>query len=326
MALHNPDTSQDDPNARVFAEEMRIDHYLKKARFVLAILLFVVGGWAFFTEISGAVIASGKVVVETNSKSVQHLEGGIVRGLHVRDGQRVDKGDVLLTLDQKKAEDQLSGLSAQADAKRQQLALLKNELADLKELERKGLVPRNRVVSTERELAELAGEAGRLSSEMSRVSNDKSRLEVRAPASGRVHKLTVHTVGGVISPGQEILQIVPSNAKLIFQVRINPADIDQVRNGQPVTVKLSSFNQRTTPDIEGSVVHVSPDLENDDRTQSFYYVAHVKPKQGQMERLGGKTLVPGMPADVFIQTDSRTVFDYLMKPLVDQFERAMREE
>lgn len=325
MAPAQPSADQN-AFARVDAEDDLIGHYLKRARLVLLVLVLGVGGWAFFSEISGAVIASGKVVVEANVKSVQHLEGGIVREIFVKDGQKVQQGDVLLRLDKTKVEGQLEGLKAQAKSKEQQLSLLKSELEDLQALASKGLVPKNRIVRTERELAELSGEHGRIQSDIQRFSSDRSRLEVRAPLDGRVHKLAMHTIGGVVTPGQEILQIVPSDAKLILETRINPTDIDQVHPGQAVIVKLPSFNQRTTPELKGEVVTISPDLVKDEQSNMFYYNVNVGLKQGELDRLEGKELVPGMPAEAYIQTQSRTVMSYLLRPLTDQIAKALREE
>ena len=310
----------------VIDENKRIGHYIRYAKFLLLILVVGIGGWATFTKIGGAVIAIGKVAVEANVKSVQHLEGGIVREIAVKDGQKVQEGDILLRLDKKRVEDQLTGLESQAQSKKQQLTLLESELEDLKALADKGLVPKNRVVNQERQLAELKGEYGRLTSDISRLSTDKSRLEVRAPIGGRIHKLATHTIGGVVTPGQEILQIVPSDANLVFDANINPIDIDQVYVDQKVKVKLSSFNQRTTPELEGFVINVSPDLVQDEQTKGFFYVVQVSLKKGQIDLLKGKNMVPGMPAEIYIQTNERTVMNYLLKPLTDQVSRAMREE
>ncbi|MEO1282348.1 MAG: HlyD family efflux transporter periplasmic adaptor subunit, partial [Pseudomonadota bacterium] len=162
--------------------------------------------------------------------------------------------------------------------------------------------------------------------DLSVVARDNSQLELRAPISGRVHKLAVHTVGGVIAPGQEILQIVPSDAKLILEARIDPTRIDQVRETQSANIRLTSFNQRTTPELVGTVANVSADLVSDAQNQNFHYLARVALDDGQAARLGGKSLLPGMPADVFIQTDDRTILSYLLKPLTDHFQGAMREE
>ncbi|MEO1543462.1 MAG: HlyD family efflux transporter periplasmic adaptor subunit [Pseudomonadota bacterium] len=315
-----------DPMRAMADEDSRISGYLRAAGYAVVLLVAGLGGWSATTQISGAVIAKATVVVESNSKSIQHLDGGVVRQIAIRDGQSVNAGDLLILLDAGRVGERMNGLQSQLRAKTEQLALMQRELEDLKTLEEKRLVPRKQVAAAKREQAELEGEIGRLQSELSRATTDKSQLELRAPISGRVHKLAVHTVGGVIAPGQEILQIVPSDAKLILEARIDPTRIDQVRETQSANIRLTSFNQRTTPELVGTVANVSADLVSDAQNQNFHYLARVALDDGQAARLGGKSLLPGMPADVFIQTDDRTILSYLLKPLTDHFQGAMREE
>lgn len=327
MPQNNPDAWQGaGPAAALAREDARSDRYLVYALIVVAVLALGLGGWASFTRISGAVVASGRIAVEANSKSVQHFEGGIVTEIAIKDGQRVTQGQLMLKLDPGQANEKLKGLTSQARAKKDQLELLGSELNDLKQLAAKRLVPRSQLAKAQRDYAELEGEAGRLTSEIARISTNKGRLEVRAPIDGRVHDLKAHTVGGVIAPGQEILKIVPSGARLIIEGAVQPSDIDQVLRGQPVSIVLSSFNQRTTPELKGRVTNVSADLVADERKQSFHYVVHVVFDANEIALLGDRRLVPGMPAEVFIQTEERTVMAYLLKPLTDQFKRALREE
>jgi HlyD family secretion protein len=141
-----------------------------------------------------------------------------------------------------------------------------------------------------------------------------------------VHELTAHTVGGVITPAETIMQIVPVGDELAIDVRIQPKDIDQVRVGQLAFLRLTAFNQRTTPQMEGEVSRVAADLTLDERTGMSYYSVRIFLRSDETDKLGGLVLVPGMPAEVLIQTGDRTVLSYLMKPLRDQLERAFREE
>ena len=307
-------------------EDARIDKYLLHAKIVIAALVFGFGGWATLTEINGAVVATGKIAVEANSKSVQHLKGGIIDRIVVREGQLVAQDQLLLKLDPAEANEKIKGLRSQARAKRDQLGLLKSELADLKALEAKRLLPRSQLAKVQRDYAELKGEHGRLVSELQQLSSNRRRLEVRSPIAGRVHGLQVHTVGGVVAPGQGLLKIVPSGASLIVEGAIQPQDIDQVARGQSVSIRLTSFNQRTTPELNGKVINVSADLLTDERKENYHYLVQIALNNGELRRLGQKALVPGMPADVFIQTEARTVLDYLLAPLTDQFRRAMREQ
>ncbi len=312
--------------ADVAAEDRKIGRYLSLACLVICALVIGLGGWMAVTQISGAVIANATIAVEANSKSIQHINGGIVRSIAVRDGQAVKKGDLLAEFDPQKLDQSIKGLRSQVNAKAKQLALMKSELEDLRALERKRLVPRSQIATAERELSELEGEHGRLKSELASSSTEKSRLEIRAPINGRIHNLSIHTVGGVVRPGQEILRVVPSDARLILEAKVDPVDIDQVRNGQSVAVRMTSFNQRNTPELNGTVESTSADLVADERKESFHYLVRIALNEGEVAKLAGKPLIPGMPANVFIRADERTVLSYILKPLSDQMQRAMREE
>ncbi len=315
-----------DPVAAMAQEDMRIGRLARSAFVVVAVLIAGVGGWAMTTRISGAVIAPAKVVVEARAKTIQHLEGGIVSEIAVRDGARVAAGDVLVRLDDRRVAERIRGLEAEARAKAQQLASIEAELDDLRPLEAKRLVPRKRITEIERAKSGLEGEIGRLASELARARSEADRLVLRAPMAGRVHQLAIHTVGGVIQPGQEVLTIVPSDAALVLEARVDPASVDQIHEGQTASVRLTSFNQRTTPELTGRVVNVSADLVADTRGETFHYLARIALARDEVARLGDKALIPGMPAEVFIQSQSRSVASYLIKPLSDQWEKALREE
>jgi HlyD family secretion protein len=152
-----------------------------------------------------------------------------------------------------------------------------------------------------------------------------NRIDIRSPQSGRVHELSVHTVGGVISPGEQIMLIVPEADALAVEAKISPRDIEQVYVGQTATMQFTAFNQRTTPEIEGEVSVVSPDLIQDQRTGTAYYTARILLKAEAIAKLGTDKLVPGMPVEVFIKTRPRTALSYLIKPLRDQASRALKE-
>ncbi len=312
--------------AEVAREDVRIDVYLRHALVAVVLLIVGLGGWLGMVQLSGAVVAGGKIAVKANSKSVQHLEGGMIAELAVRDGERVAQGQLLLRLDARQADETARGLGAEAAAKRAQLKLLKDELQDLEALAERRLVPRSRIARTRREYAQLEGEAGRIKAELARAEASRKRLDVLAPISGRVHALQVHTIGGVIAPGQEILKIVPTDGELIIEGAVQPGDIDQVALGHAVAIRLSSFNQRTTPELAGRVINVSADLADDKGQIHNHYLVHIAFNDGELARLGERRLVPGMPAEVFIQTESRTMIDYLLSPVFDQFRRALRED
>lgn len=315
-----------DPIAAMEHEDMRIGSMVRRAILTVAVLVIGVGGWAAVTRITGAVIAPGKVVVEASAKSIQHFEGGIVSEIMVKDGARVAAGDVLVRLDDRRIAERIRGLEAESRAKTLQLTSVEAELSDLRPLEEKRLVPRKRIAEIERAKAGLEGEIGQLESELARARSEAERLVLKAPIAGRVHQLAVHTIGAVIQPGQQVLSIVPSNALLVLEARVDPSSVDQVQEGQTATVRLTSFNQRTTPELRGHVINVSADLIADERQGVFYYLARIALEGHELSKLGDKTLIPGMPAEVFIQSASRTVASYLVKPLSDQWEKALRED
>lgn len=157
------------------------------------------------------------------------------------------------------------------------------------------------------------------------IEDRLSRSEIRAPVSGYVNELFVHTVGGVTTPAARIATIVPENAQLNFEIRISPADIDQVREGQSARVRLTAFNRNTTPELEGRVTMVSPASARDPSNGQEHYYAHVQLLDDATATLTGMRLVPGMPAEVYVSTQERTALSFLVKPFTDQMNRAFRE-
>ncbi|GJE18441.1 HlyD family type I secretion periplasmic adaptor subunit [Methylobacterium marchantiae] len=421
---------------------------IRAALALSALLVFGVGGWAGMTLLSGAVIAPGQLVVESELKKIQHPVGGVVGALLVKEGDRVKAGQVLVRLDDTqiranfdivvKALDELTargvrdeaerrgsehlefpadflaravtdrnvrhlvegetayfrirlaarngqkaqlaeriaqlrqeivGLINQATAKDREMALIETELQGLRELRQKNLVPVSRVTALEREAARLEGERGQLlastaqgrgkisetelqiiqidqdmrsevakdlaevrarTSEMVEkriVAEDQlRRIDLRSPQNGTVHQMSVHTVGGLITPSEPAMLIVPEADQLAVEVRIQPQDIDHVHPGQATGLRFSAFNQRTTPEIDGVVVRVSPDVTQDQKTGFAFYRARIAISESERTRLGGVALLPGMPVETFIKTTERTVFSYLTKPLTDQIAKAWREQ
>jgi membrane fusion protein, type I secretion system len=152
-----------------------------------------------------------------------------------------------------------------------------------------------------------------------------ARTEVRAPVGGNVVGLKVHTEGGVVSPGQKILDIVPENGRLELEARIDPNDIDVVHAGLSTQVMLTAYKQRTTPTIEGKVSRVSADTFSDPRTGRSYFLVRVTVEAAELERMEKVDLYPGMPVEVMIRTGHRTTLDYLLAPITQSLKRAFRE-
>jgi HlyD family secretion protein len=406
----------------------------------------VVGSWATFSELNGAVIAPATIMVESYSKKVQHKEGGIVADIRVKDGDRVAIGQALVILDntETKSElaiidglldealakrarleaqrdrasaiifpaeviarakepgvaaimagqtklfnarlqaiigkkeqlnqqigqltEQIGGLESQKIAKEKQLVLIGAELTDLKDLQSKGLVPISRVLAMDRETARLDGERGELvaskASAEARIAEVKvqilqideedlsqtltdlreiegkvvelkerklaiaSRLErmvIKSPITGDVYQLAVHTIGGVIGPGEPIMLIVPEADELILQAQVMPQDIDQVRPGQIAHIRFPAFNSRLTPEVAAEVTQISADTSRIDASSPPFYSVRLMISAKELDKLGTNKLKPGMPAEAFIQTEAQTPLTYFLKPLTDQFAHALRE-
>lgn len=152
------------------------------------------------------------------------------------------------------------------------------------------------------------------------------RIDIRAPQDGTVFESTAHTVGGVIAPGDTIMQIVPEADNLAVEAKIRPQDIDQVHIDQAAILRFTAFNQRTTPEISGAVKQISADTTTDQDTGQTSYITRIALPSDQLSVLGEMKIIPGMPVDVFIQTGERDVLSYLIKPLRDQLARAFKEK
>jgi HlyD family secretion protein len=153
------------------------------------------------------------------------------------------------------------------------------------------------------------------------------RIELRSPTSGVIHQLNAHTIGGVVKAGDTVMEIVPDSDDLQIEAHVQPNDIDQVHNGQTAFVRLSAFDRQTTPQLAGKVSYVSADTSREQQSSTntpFFTVRVVLPEE-ERRKLGGGQLVPGMPAEVFMQTGSRSMMNYLFKPLLDQMRRSFVE-
>jgi HlyD family secretion protein len=424
-----------------------IRRHILAGSILVGLLVIGLGGWAATAQISGALIAQGSIVVDTNVKKVQHPTGGVVGELFVHDGDHVKAGDVLLRLDEtvtranlsivnkgliefyaRKArlaaerdgadsmaappelagrlndpdvkealaserklfdlrhqdrlgqkqqlqeritqlQQQITGLAAQQSAKDKGIALTEQELQGVRDLWQKNLVQLNRLTSLQRDEARLEGERGQIIAQAAEVkgkiaeiqlqiiqvdqdlSSDVAkemreidskigefverkvtaedqlkRTDIRAPQDGIVFQSTANTVGGVIAAGDPIMLVVPESDNLTVEVKVDPKDIDQIQLGQTVVLRFTSFNVRTTPEINGTVSRIAADTSTDQRTGQSYYLVRIAMPVQELKRLGDVRLTPGMPVEAFVQTGDRTMLSYLVKPLHDQLMRAFREK
>jgi epimerase transport system membrane fusion protein len=413
---------------------------------IIAGLVGLLSAWLYLAPIDSAVIATGVVAVDTNTKTVQHLEGGIVDNIFVREGQHVQAGDILIKLqstlptstlnevraqyygaraaqarltaerdglqevvlptdlDSKMTEPavrdavlgqksifenrrtliqqrlsilertvsglviEISGLEGQITASKKKLSLIDEELVAAQSLLEKGLTNKPRVLALQRERAEIDGAIGsyrasvgvsrqrieeallrsaelkaasatevvkgleeatstayEMSQKLSAAEDILRRTEIRSPIDGTVVGIKVHTQGGVVTAGQPLLDVVPSNEKLVIQASIDALDIDQVRPGLPANIGLWAINRRSRTAIEGYLHTISADRFVDPKTGFSYYQARVE-LSSDSPGLKTVTLQPGMSADVAIRTGSRTPWEYFIAPIARSISRGLVQE
>jgi HlyD family secretion protein len=178
-------------------------------------------------------------------------------------------------------------------------------------------------------LTELRDVEARIAEFAERKIAAQSRLDrtvIRSPINGTVYQATVHTVGGVVGPGEVLMLVVPEGDQLVMQAQVSPTDIDQVHEGQAARVHFSSIKDRFTPELSAKVVHVAADTRQTSAETFPYYAVRLELAKDEMHKLGKHKLRPGMPGEAFIQTDERTVLSYFLKPLLDQLAHTFREQ
>jgi HlyD family type I secretion membrane fusion protein len=414
---------------------------------VIAAVFGGLGAWSALASVEGAIVARGNVQVESGRKTVRHPEGGIVKEILVRDGDKVKEGDLLVRLADKAAganlrlvqgqvaelairrarliaerenkddlvipgnvrigkEDtalgqiveaqrallaakrenkraevnllrqqqtqlrtQIAGLKEQSASKARQTKFIEDELKSVRAQVEKGLAPKSKLLTLERSaeanrgeqaaltgsiaaseikinelelqilrldsiaLEKVAEELRSVEAEMNASAqglvtsqNPAERTEIRSPGAGRISKLAVQAPGAVVKAGETVMEIVPDDDMLVIAAQVNPQDVDKVQAGQAARVRLSALDQRTTPELDGQVSLVSPDLINDPVTGRGFYQATISVPPEQMQRLSGIALKPGMPAEAMISTGNRSPLSYILKPVSDSFSRALKAE
>ncbi|MBX9459252.1 MAG: HlyD family type I secretion periplasmic adaptor subunit [Rhizobium sp.] len=177
-----------------------------------------------------------------------------------------------------------------------------------------------------KELNETEARVSELRERRNSILETLSRIEVKAPMSGRVFNSTVHAIRQVVRAAEPIMEIVPGDVKLVISVQVPPAQIDQVHVGQAAVLRFETFDRRHTPDLQGTVRRLSADIITNERTGQSYYTVQVTMNPGEEKFLGPQAeIIPGMPVEAFIQTSSRTPFDYLVRPLTSYFGKSMLE-
>ena len=221
-----------------------------------------------------------------------------------------------LQRDETRIEGEVGTLTAQIAKLRGQIVETRLEIIALDQ---------NRSSDAQKELREVEGRIAELQERKIAAEDQLRRVELKPPIDGIVHELSVHTVGGVVNPAEQLMLIVPSGNSLSAEIRIPSSSIDQLKIGQQGILRFTAFNQRTTPEVKGILARLSPDAIQEKELGQFYYVARIAPDSSDLAKLADHKLVPGMPVEAFIETSPRTALSYLMKPLADQFKRAFRE-
>lgn len=317
------------------------DRSIQQIGYVILLFTFgFLGTWSYFAPIDNAVVAPGFVTVKYNSKTVQHLEGGIIKRILVHEGSKVESGDILIEFDDTAMKAAIAQLKSQYVAlhrvKKSNQHLensFQDEITELKALLVEGFASKQDLRERQRQhanaqatLAEITAEIESIIEKLRIREDTLERSLVRAPVTGTVLNLEVHTVGGVIRQGGRILDIVPDGQALVITAKVPPVDIDRMSIGLNAEIRLSAFNQITTPKVYGTVINVSADKLIDEATGLSYYQAQLDLLPESVEALVGLELVPGMPADVLISTGERTLLQYLSKPITDSFARSFLEE
>lgn len=176
-----------------------------------------------------------------------------------------------------------------------------------------------------KELREIQAKSAELVERRIAAEDQLRRVDIRSPSTGFVHQLAVHTIGGVITPAEPAMLIVPAEDSLQVEARINPPDIDQIALDREARVKIHAFNQRTTPELTGKITRISADTSRDQQTGVAYYTVRITIPAAEFARLGANHVSAGMQAEVFVRTEDRTPFEYIVKPLKDQIAKAFRE-
>ena len=292
----------------------------------LAVFFTMALAWGGFAPLESAAIAVGTVSIDTNKKLVQHLEGGIVAKILVREGQVVVKDAILIQLDTTQQKSRIDLLKARTISLEQQLKYTEDELNTVDALFKKGQSTKPRLLALQRKKAELEGQIAENKAQQSVAEDSMTRAVIKAPIAGTVTDMKVHTAGGVIKAGETLMAIIPNDEKLFIEAQIDPNDIDVVRPGLEAHVRLTPYSARFAPPIPGKVTQVSADRFTDQRTNATYYQARIELTKKPSEIDASMKLYPGMPAEVIIVTGERTMLAYLFSPLTRSFRRAFRED
>ncbi len=304
----------------------------KPLRTGLLVLLLGFGGflaWAALAPIESGVPANGSVMLDGRRKTVQHLSGGVIKSILVKEGDAVKEGDMLIRMDDAVPLAQRSIAEAELRSVNIQIQFLEKLLGDLQSMTDEGFYPRNRFLETQKQLADAKARQAGLNDRVAAANQELQRTVVVSPATGKIMGVAITTEGGVVAPGGRLLDVVPDDERLVVEAQIQPHLIDKVVPGLMAEVRFSALNLRSTPVIEGKVEWVSPDkfLNQDPMYPTGYFTARLVVDAKELTKLGTDAQIrPGMPAEVIFKTGERTFLQYLVKPLSDRMATSLKEQ
>ncbi len=287
------------------------------------VLFFI---WASLSELEEVTRGNGKVIASSKVQVIQNLEGGLVRDLYVKIGQRVENNEVLLKLDDTEFLGDLNAAKQQRKALESSLSLLREEMDILEPLVASGVEPRINLIRLMQRISTAESEFESLQDQIPNLEDKLLRTEVRAPKDGIINRILINTSGGgVVKPGSPILEMIPLGDDLILEVEVPPTDIAYVIKGQKSVVQLSAFDFAVYGSLEGEVLNVSADTITKEDGSTWYICLVSIPSDGITTMSRKLEILPGMQATVNIVSGSKTILQYLLQPFTNIKNKAFRE-
>ena len=310
------------------------DNPIRKGLWIVGLGLGLFLVWAMLAPIDSGSPSIGTLVVESKRKTIQHLTGGVIQEVLVREGEMVKEGQVLVRMLPTNSDSQLGMAEAH-------LKLVTQQINAIKELVQEGYYPKLQYEELLRQQTE-----DRLKIKV--LKEELERVEIKSPIDGVVISMGPILSGTVLPSGGRLMDVVPANDRLVVEVMIAPHLIDKVNAGLEADVRFSALNQRITPVVQGKVQWVSADRISPQTAQQGllgsaslnvnapanpatalmdgYYTARIVLNEDAYQKIGNQHLKPGMPADVIIKTGARTFMSYLIKPFTDRAALSLKEQ
>lgn len=286
------------------------------------ILFFI---WASNSELEEVTRGNGKVIASSKVQIIQNLEGGIIKDIYVTTGQRVQKDDLLMKIEDTQFQGDLNSAKQQKISLNESLALLKEERDILEPLVDAGVEPRINLIRLLQRISTAESEYRVLNDQIPNLEDKLRRTSVTAPKDGIINRVLISTTGGVIQPGNPILEIIPVDDDLILEVEVAPTDIAYVIKDQKAVVQLSAFDFAVYGSLDGVVLNVSADTITKDDGSTWYICLVSIPSDGITSMSRNLEILPGMQATVNIVSGSKTILQYLLQPFTNIKNKAFRE-